>query len=144
MDYVQEQRAWWKKEFHHNRPIIDRAWKILRKSIVKQQKEFMRDYRAQFGEDLAESIDSSFVDTPASAGEMDDDWAVVPYDPSESSQWFFRRRLPGVEDLGKHIVRHPDSQKRSKFDYMRLQEIVKDLFNHQPPSTPVLGATRNP
>ena len=24
-DYVQEQRVWWKKEFHHNRPIVNRA-----------------------------------------------------------------------------------------------------------------------
>ena len=133
-DYVQEQKAWWKKEFHHNRPIVNRAWKIQRKSIVKQQKEFMRDYRAQFGEDPEEQE----PDEP----EESEKWTVVPHDPNESTEWYFRRRLPetrALKSAGDAPTRNPAINEDAPYDYMLLQSAVKDMFQGKAPNTSQSG-----
>ena len=45
---IEKQRNWVKTEFYHNKPIINRGWKIAHRAQTKKQKEFMRGYRAQW------------------------------------------------------------------------------------------------
>ena len=67
--------------------------------------------------------------------EESEKWTVVPHDPNESTEWYFRRRLPEVKDLdiGNHPARDPMISPNAVYDYEHLQRVVKDLFNAKPP-----------